>query len=291
MRRLKKPEIDFRTVLFKCLEGVGDSDLRRKYTESLLLLDTDLIERVFTKCAEQSVLYKLPNASTYCGNDFVFRGLTKEDAVNLYSRYLVFKKKLARGIYDEIKVSGGAKCALCGDVGHVNTLDHYLPKSIFPWYSVMPGNLVPCCRDCNTKKGNTLVTKREEQTLHPYFDDEKFFAEQWLAARVLKGSTLTLSYYVSPPITWSVLEKKRVEVHFRRYGLADVFAKEAAAYLPEVIAIRKNWFKNVDSQTFSKSLREMSDSDCLSVNHWRRVMFATLAEDTWFCSNSLNLYI
>lgn len=44
-----------------------------------------------------------------------------------------------------------ARCPFCG-ISELSTLDHYLPKELYPEFSVFPKNLVPSCAVCNTRK-------------------------------------------------------------------------------------------------------------------------------------------
>jgi hypothetical protein len=85
---------------------------------------------------------------------------------NLYSKVPQIKAfKLVCGniddYYDGI-VDDNEKCPFCGisDIltrGHSkrDALDHYLPKDIYPFNSVNPGNLAPICKTCNSSYKNT----------------------------------------------------------------------------------------------------------------------------------------
>jgi hypothetical protein len=168
----------------------------------------------------------------------------------------------------------------------VRTLDHYVPKANFPLYSLMPGNLIPCCRDCNSEKLNAFSATLDGQTLHPYFDDPKFFNEQWVAARVIASTPPVIEYYVSPPAHWSPAERNRVAAHFTEYGLAERFGVEAGADLPETIDTRRTTLHGFSPKEYSDYLREKSENMNLPVNNWRRVMFSSLAHDKWFCTHS-----
>jgi hypothetical protein len=86
-------------------------------------------------------------------------------------------------------------CPLCR-VGRVRTIDHHLPKSLFPYLAVVPDNLVPACSDCNKAKGNTAPFRNDEQTLHPYFDD--IGDQRWLAARVIEQTPAVLEFRNEP---------------------------------------------------------------------------------------------
>ncbi len=68
-------------------------------------------------------------------------------------------------------------CPACGEDGTPNTLDHYLPKDLYPEFAVTTKNLFPMCDICQGKKSvGTLNNDGERLFLHPYFDD--FLDEQ-----------------------------------------------------------------------------------------------------------------
>lgn len=78
-------------------------------------------------------------------------------ARNLYSR----QKACISKFWEDMKnVNGGKKykCPLCG-INDVTDIDHYMPRSVFPEYSVHPFNLIPICHECN-KKGDIWLTDK-----------------------------------------------------------------------------------------------------------------------------------
>lgn len=283
MRRLALPNFDFSTALAETINGIGNKIIQEKYRNQIANPAT--IEKYFQNNAKAATLYKLPRVDN--GNDdaIVYGNLKKIELTKLYTQYFSATSKPARRLYDQIKVTSNGKCPFCGDIGHVRTLDHYAPKANFPLYSVMPGNLIPCCRDCNTEKLDAFSTTLEGQTLNPYFDDEKFFNEKWVAAKVIKNNPPVVEYYLSPPVDWPHSDKKRVDAHFTEYGLVERFSVEAAAALPEVIATRKTILRGSSPQDYAEHLHEVSNNLNLPINNWRRVMFSCLAEDLWFCSH------
>lgn len=68
-------------------------------------------------------------------------------------------------------------CPACGELGRPNTLDHYLPKDIYPQFCVTPVNLFPMCDACQLAKGTKVGDVQSPRFfVHPYFD--AFVAEQ-----------------------------------------------------------------------------------------------------------------
>jgi hypothetical protein len=60
-------------------------------------------------------------------------------------------------------------CPMCGSMLS-GTLDHMLPKGIYPEFSVFSQNLVQACQ-CNSLRKETLTGVGNERILHPYFDE------------------------------------------------------------------------------------------------------------------------
>lgn len=67
--------------------------------------------------------------------------------------------------------NGLISCPSCGELGRPKTLDHYLPKDIFPEFSITLANLTPMCDWCQLEKGTDYISGGEKIYIHPYFDD------------------------------------------------------------------------------------------------------------------------
>ena len=66
-------------------------------------------------------------------------------------------------------------CPSCGEDGKPETLDHYLPKTHYPEYSILTKNLVPMCSKCQgVKLAEVLSNSGQRQFIHPYFDKITF---------------------------------------------------------------------------------------------------------------------
>ena len=71
----------------------------------------------------------------------------------------------------QLRKSSPDVCPMCGGF-HPTTLDHYLPKTDYPVWSIFSKNLIPAC-GCNVARGDTvkLTNRPLVRILHPYFDD------------------------------------------------------------------------------------------------------------------------
>lgn len=63
-------------------------------------------------------------------------------------------------------------CPSCGEEGTPGTLDHYLPKEVFPELSICFQNLTPMCDQCQGKKGTDYISSTgRKRFFHPYYDE------------------------------------------------------------------------------------------------------------------------
>ncbi|MCH9660025.1 MAG: HNH endonuclease [Bacteroidetes bacterium] len=287
MKRLSIPSVSMQDSYKTCISGVVNDDGLRKRLEACCDRFKDNSDEYFRKGCDGK-LYSIVPIKHECNEDPVVVGeVIKSELVKLYDYYMVNKtKKSARKIYDQLILAANEKCPFCGGIGRPKNLDHFLPKAHYPQFSVFPLNLVPACRDCNMDgKGNIYATSAEEQVLHPYLDNDRFFNEQWIFARVIQSDPCVLEFYVKPPECWDDTAKSRIKKHFKSFDLADRYGIQAAEELSILIDQRKEFMCAYSPDDFGMHLRSIANSPSLFVNHWRKVMHQALAGDTWFCSN------
>ncbi len=282
MRQLDVLPDDPIDVFTQCVDNISDLEKKKNFQNN-----GGYIAQAITDYHDAS------NNKTWCnlsrmqrGNDdaIVAGKLKKGDLVDLYSKNMTQKTAPARSIYNSILAAANGKCPYCGGIGHVRTLDHYLPKSYFPLYSVLPANLVPCCRDCNTESGSTFAATADKQTIHPYFDDQHFFDEKWIVGEVQEINPITIKFFAIPPTSWDDTDKKRVKSHFSTYGLAERYRVEASWGLEDVIDCRRQSLEWMSPESFRNFLEGWANNPSRPINELMRVMYDALAKSDWFCS-------
>ncbi|MCB4786698.1 hypothetical protein LGR64_10480 [Delftia sp. Lp-1] len=72
-------------------------------------------------------------------------------------------------IQDRANQARTRSCPYCGR-GGLGTIDHYLPKEYFSWFSVYSWNLVPSCQECQNIKGTKIGTTWGPRPIHPLLD-------------------------------------------------------------------------------------------------------------------------
>lgn len=96
-------------------------------------------------------------------------GLSPIQTASLHSAYEGGAKKYGLDWIPKLRDVLVGSCPMCGS-STVGTVEHYLPKTPFPEFSVFSWNLIPSCNSCNQKRGSKHVNGVGFQLLHPIFD-------------------------------------------------------------------------------------------------------------------------
>jgi hypothetical protein len=281
MRAINIPAYNNIDVYQICINSISNASLKGRFNKAI-----DDIKLAVNEYSTKAPLAKLFQIKPLLGKDdsIVTGSTTKEDFKKLYSTHMVGQKKPAREIYDALKLGAPLNiCPFCG-FGHVGTLDHYLPKSRYPYLTVLPINLVPSCYDCNKGKGSGLPETPEQQCLHPYFDHGLITTEQWLFAKVIETSPATIQYFVRPPKDWEQIDKERVETHFFDFDLSSRFSTQATTeltILKELLLYDYN-INGMDGVQ-SELKKRATVAFGLHKNAWNTALFQALAKSDWYC--------
>ncbi|PSW06727.1 HNH endonuclease [Photobacterium lipolyticum] len=276
MKIIAIPDVTESYVLDKCISGIGIKEFRDRINEVSTHIISDGLR--YKQKAESNELHTLIPVNI--GDDELAVGrVTKKELTSLYTNYLVGKTKPGREIYDALMIRAPlCRCPFCG-LNHVSTLDHFLPKTKYPSLSVIPTNLVPSCKDCNTGKSSTVALTGSSQPLHPYFDREPFHTEQWLFARIIDSQPITVAYEILSPSGWSPENKSRVEAHFNEFKLYLRYSIEAASELASQEYIFNKYIESREYDSLLSDLEERYFShERLNINSWQTALYKALLE-------------
>lgn len=89
---------------------------------------------------------------------------------NSYQNSSIFKK-VKQQLFENIPAGRTGMCPFCM-ISEPTTFDHYFSESEYPEYIIFAPNLVPCCSQCNSIKGNRLFSEnqRARKIIHFYYD-------------------------------------------------------------------------------------------------------------------------
>lgn len=162
------------------------------------------------------------------------------------------------GHYDKMKIRIKV-CPYCG-FGEISEIDHFLPKSIYPEFSVFYFNLVPSCHICNSKKGN-----KKNICIHPYLEDIKDIDKMLWAEFKLKNGSLIFYYHKQKNIPFIV------ENHVNTFDILNRYKERASLYISNKIAYYK-FFKG-------DLLDNIRDEHKSSTNIYLKVMYKAILDD------------
>lgn len=156
---MRRCDINTSEVISIMIENSESNSIKKLKTDNNL----KFLNYFWGKYEKHILLGKLDYINTWKSNKY--HDITKYDLLKYYD-IIRDNKKIRPLIYDEI-MAQNPTCPIC-NVSTATTLDHYLPKDTYSWFSILPINLIPMCGNCNNKKGEDI---RSELYFHPYFHD------------------------------------------------------------------------------------------------------------------------
>ncbi len=262
------------SVFLTCIDRIRDGTLRAK----LRTIQSDIIryDAEFEAAAKTATFFKLTSHDSIGGN------VTRDEMISVYDDQMVPLASRGRVYYDKIMaLAKHRRCPLCAH-GRVTTLDHYMPKSLYPGLAVCPRNLLPSCSDCNNTKRAAIPLCASQQTLNPYYDNVD--DALWLQAMFEKRTPVIVEFYVEKPKGWNKMKAMRVRHHFNSFNLDQVFSSQAAIELEDIKERLTDLLNTCGASDVKKHLMEEAESRTSSCkNSWKAALYRALASNSWFC--------
>ena len=277
MIRVKQPALDIHDTLLACIDTTNDDILRQKQKLARSeFLNQSLLYRTYGASRR---LYEIKPLDRSLGEDVVVHGnLTKRELVRMYDQ--LRRGTIGRDLYDELQTAVH-KCPYCGGAGGApRNLDHYLPKALFPQFSILPENLIPSCTDCNIRaKGDAYPNNETEQIIHPILDKQEFFDQQWIFAEYIHVESLPTpfcQFFARPPADWSEVDKQRALTHFRQFDLGRLYSEMAASEEPYILS----YIPDTDLKKYRRKFLFPPIRRSRLINDWKKVMYEALRDAT-----------
>lgn len=277
-----KPVFDVGDIFETCISKVRDKDLKTRFKAAKQTILDD--SQAFEARASTAELHLVPQGIGVAGQ------VTTAEMVTLYDRRLASKAGPGRSIYAAIQLlPEDGRCPYC-DHRDVSTLDHVLPKTLFPSLAVTPLNLVGSCKDCNKAKLAAAPTKSSDAVLHPYFED--ISSQIWLRAKVVEQTVCAVVFRVKAQSQWSDDLNLRLRKQFETLGLARLYTQQAAR---EMSGIRRNLIRVYNAggggaTAVERELKHQWESwSEESSNSWKTALYGALHKNAWFCDGGFRL--
>jgi len=211
--------------------------------------------------------------------------VTDVDMKNLYANKLRKKSSPGRIYYDRLRVSlPDHLCPFCG-ARLVASLDHYLPKTEYPYLAVTPTNLIPACGECNNAKGSHVPTCVEDAFPHPYYESFDFI---WLQAHLIEATPAGIMFICDTAQAPDAQVSQRVTHYFEKLNLASLYEIVAGRRLTEYSRILKPLDdcvgdSGISPQGVKDFLQALEPAFSDQPNHWNAALIRSLIASDWYC--------
>lgn len=253
-------------------------------------LSSEKIEEIFDACNtftkedikkvisdnKETILNESKKYADYVPTDLKGYGLTKfgkeeiEQIKKLYIQKFEPSNSIGRKYYDLI-MSNTDVCSACG-VSTPTTLDHFVPKSLYPQLCITPDNLVPVCPECNLKKLEDFSFDYMKLPFHPYFES---MDEKWLECTIGFNADSTASFKFYCGNKASKLFDKYVN-HLAIYNLNEKFSGRCSDEMTFLKRLDKIQLAKNKNDLFEQVKDRKDIAESIDVNSWRSALYRAL---------------
>lgn len=231
MRQIRKPNFKVDEIFNGCYTSLkeGERKERVKLYKSQLIVDECKYHELFCNNRIDQFVDGL------IGDHMTQTELEKNEIISdmkyLYKNKLADKNAVCRKYYKRLANPDETilTCPFC-EIDSIQTLDHYLPKSLYPSLAITPVNLVGMCSKCNTKKSDRKIESADKFFLHPYYSD------------VIKNNPYELKYHKEydyiefkvNPLIDDEGNQKQIMYHIEKLELIERMNEKKMAFLTEI---------------------------------------------------------
>ena len=271
-----KPDIIFADFYDLCITG------KHEPTKQNLVNKRPILKLSANTYDANALLCKLHEISALTNDKLL--PLTKKDLENLYDQRMV--NGPGRSIYDQLLVSAKKDgCCFCS-YEEPTELDHFLPKTVFPEFSILPFNLIPICHRCNKLKSTYVPEKSEKSYIHPYY--EICDSMIWLNAVVNfeLDAAPTVTYHIAEEIADSDPDlAKRIQFQFKELQLNYRYSLRATIEISGIAYKLEKLFADGGKNNVCNYLKEEAESrEEINQNSWQTALYNCLYRSDEFCN-------
>jgi len=222
-------------------------------------------------------------------------GKLKNDLEKLYKSKATHIVKFK----EDLELISSSGCPYCNSYHPVSEIDHYLPISDFPEYSLHPYNLIYSCDHCNGLKLNKFLNPNNSRMfIYPYFDNFIDTIQFLKCDLIVNGMKLDIKFYIDQSIQIThPTEFQIVSSHFKELQLESYYRKQALDPLLSSLrsiwtSINKTtnipeWDNLILSELETAITFKLKEFQYFNLNRWEVVFLNSLKN----CPDYLNLIV
>ena len=180
------------------------------------------------------------------------------------------------------------RCPYC-TLNAANTTEHILPKSVYEEFAVHALNLIPCCSECNSKKGDNFKDRSGNPLFLNFYyhilpETQYLFVDLSFDER----GVVNFNYRLDNVNHVDVRLFDLICRHYEKLDLLTRFKTKAISEYPEIESSLRTFLSHEDINAFMTNLRlkAMSDANSYGHNYWKVVLYLALAD-----SNDYKTYL
>lgn len=271
MKKIDYPRVNVESIVDRCLSSL------RKVTDRLTL--SALKNTLIT--AEANFFLHGVNNSLYRIKKKSISKSKKKLLKKIYKTKLAHHNGNCRDLYDEIMIQCPSYCPYC-ETSQIKSLDHFLPKSKFPLYSITPINLIPACDGCNEFKGSMYASTQGDQLINPYFDETD--SDVWLYAE-LNYSKAVVVFSARPAPSFDAIIASKIINTFNILHLAPTYTLLGTSEISRDKAMLQKKFDNFGMSWIKDYYTEKYYSNlAISKNSLYTALYRELSSSIHFCN-------
>ena len=262
--------IEYDIETYKSLIYKQNSDVKMN-KDKIAPLYTELEEQLKKYNINKKDLEKLIPLSESCIHKGYSSPINKDDKnntytqlYNLYDTNKSLKDEIINKTKSETYTQDGAKCPYCSTSrNECRDLDHYIPRELFPEFSIMSNNLIYSCSKCNQDyKGRKFLDENGNRFfLNPYFDE--CLNEEILKCKItVDGFNLNIEFSINTELNNSTNKNAYMIAcnHFKTLDLNKRYGKNCESL--------KNSFLEAHCNHLISTHREIENFTIKEANNW-----------------------
>lgn len=178
-------------------------------------------------------------------------------------------------------------CPYC-TINQAKTIEHILPKELYPEFAINVHNLIPACSDCNSLKGESVLDCNNEKIIINFYTDI-LPNEQFLFAEISydKKGNLECKYRLENPNN-TIDEKiyRLLQRHYDKLDLLNRLKDKAITEIPSLICEFEG-YDYEESVEYIKS-KYTREKRLYGINYWKIVLYLAAIDSSIFKDYIIN---
>lgn len=259
-----------------------------KDRNSLVKIERDVEDayKLYDNYFAQNKVHELSSSTVFSPNE-------QELLFGMYGSNKKIVKDIRTWIDKNNKLTYLKICPYC-TLNTANTTEHIMPKKTFPEYAVHAKNLLPCCSECNSKKGETIKDENGKPVfINFYYDILPTVQYLFVSISFDVNGVIDFDYMLGNKFNIKSELFELIESHYNKLRLIRRFKNRAINIYTEIenSIIVDAMEHGIDDSLQKLRKKTLMDAVEYGLNHWKVALKLALSDSQEYknyLSNKLN---